>query len=459
MMKLSIAVLAVLTFAACAPGEAAETTTTSTTEPAPSTTLPPTATTSTLGRAIGGQLVKLDLQTLEPVPRLDPIPMSFNSWSLMSDDGSRMVIFEYAGDLLEAMTSIDVENWEEVGPFEADAHSARLVHEERLYMYDNVSGEVMALNLDTGDQATLGKWRTGVWMWDDLHVTPSGLLTGLGTASSDEVEGVDRYSVFLLDPTSGETTEIAVGPIERIKDETGVFDGEYEIPEFDSPGVIWGGDLLFIVHADGPEVMVVNLETGNVENQVIDKTSWLDRVLAFWTPAAAAKGASIGTYSSAGLSPDGRYLFISGNRYDVTEDAEGQLVEESEALGLTVVDTETWQIMDQSDLPFQFVRNAGGAMLGVDTRSTSPWIDDVYVLSTDDRGTVSHLGPFTVEGGGCQLAAEPSRLICSEYVSDTVQTFTVVDLATLEVIPGPTIGVEDYLHDNGVLVDWSPFGS
>jgi len=58
-----------------------------------------------------------------------------------------------------------------------------------------------------------------------------------------------------------------------------------------------------------------------------------------------------------------------------------------------------------------------------------------------------------------QGADEPPRLICSEYVNDTVQAFTVVDLAALEVSPGPTIGREDWRHDNGVLVDWSPFGS
>ena len=457
-MKWVIVVLAVLTLAACTSGEAADTTITTTTVPALSTALPPTTTTSTLGRAVGGQLVKLDLETLEPVPDLDPIEMPFDSWSLMSDDGSRMVIFEYVGDLLEGVTSVNVEYWDEVGPFEPVAHSARLVHEEMLYMYDNVSGEVLGMDLDTGDQTTLGEWPIGLSMWDDLHVTPSGLLAGLGTASADGVARVGQYSVVLLDPTSGGTTEIAVGTIERIADETGVFDGEYEIPEFDSPGVVWGGDRLFIVHADGPEVQVVNLEAGNVENRVIDKTSWLGRLLAFWIPSAAAKGPSIGTYSSAALSPDERYLFISGNRSDVTEDAEGHLIEEGRALGLTVVDTETWRIVDHSDLPFQFVRNAGGAMLGVDTRSTSPWVDDVYVLSTDDNGTMSHLGPFTVQGGGCQLPDGASRLICSEYVSEMVQTFTVVDLATLEVIPGPTIGMEDYLHDNGVLVDWSPFG-
>lgn len=458
-MKWVIAVLAVLTFSACAPGEAAEGSITSSTEPARSTTVPPTTTTTTLGRAVGGQLVKLDLETLEPVPELDPIEMPFNSWSLMSGDGTRMVIFEYVGDLLEGVTSVDVESWEEVGPFEPVTHSARIIHEETLYMYDRVSGEILGMDLDTGDHTTLGEWPIGFSMWDDLHVTPGGLLAGLGTESADDVEGDDQYSVVLLDPVSRETAEIAVGTIERIALETGVFDGEYEIPEFDIPGVVWGGERLFVVHADGPEILVVNLETGTVENHVIDKTSWLDRALAFWIPSAAAKGPSIGTYSSAALSPDGRYLFISGNRSDVTEDSEGHLVEESEALGLTVIDTETWRIVDHSDLPFQFVRNAGAAMLGIDTRSTSPWVDDVYVLSTDDDGTMSHLGPFTVQGGGCQLSDESSRLICSEHVSDTVQTFTVVDLATLEVIPGPTIGMEDYLYDNGVLVDWSPFGS
>jgi hypothetical protein len=166
----------------------------------------------------------------------------------------------------------------------------------------------------------------------------------------------------------------------------------------------------------------------------------------------------LGTYSSAALSADGRFLLVSGNRYDVLVNDNGSLGEESEALGLTVVDTETWEVVARPELPIQFIRNAGDAILGVETTSTSPWVDNVYVVSTDEMGAVTHLGPFPVDGGGCQPARDATLLLCSEYSSESTLWLRVIDTLTSETLSEREIGAEDYLNDNGVLVDWSPIG-
>jgi hypothetical protein len=155
------------------------------------------------------------------------------------------------------------------------------------------------------------------------------------------------------------------------------------------------------------------------------------------------------------LSSDGRYLFISGNRYDVLEGSDGDLVEESTPLGMTVVDTETWGVVDHPDLPFQFVRESGGVTIGVNTKSTSPWVDDVYMVSVDGEGTMAYAGPFTVEGGGCQPVRDLSKLVCSAY-GDVSQTLRLIDTTTGEVSLQLEIGTEDYLDENGVLHDWAP---
>lgn len=81
-----------------------------------------------------------------------------------------------------------------------------------------------------------------------------------------------------------------------------MFDGDEEIPEVDTPGVVWDDDRLLVVDADGPEILEVDLETGTITTRIIDVTTWLDRLSVFWMPVPSAKGPSLGTFSSAALS-------------------------------------------------------------------------------------------------------------------------------------------------------------
>jgi hypothetical protein len=394
------------------------------------------------------------MDSLEPVPALQPVPITANSWNVISEDGSRLINLQWKGeDTLTGITSIDVDRWEVMGTFEPLQYSALTIHHGHLYTYDRANGQVLSMDLDTGEVTTMGEWPRALWLWDDLHVLSDGAITALGTDSSRGLQG--EHSVFILHPETGETAEVPIGPIERINPETGIFDGDYEIPDFDSPGVVWGDDQLYIAHAEGPGVTVVDLHSNDVVTHNLEVTSWLDRLLAFWMPSAAAKGPQLGTYSSAALSPDGRFLLISGNRYDVVIAEDESLVEENEHLGSTVVDTDTWQVVARPELPIQFVRSSGNMILAVDTVSTSPWIDDYYVASVEGSGELTYQGPVTIEGGFCQPIPDPSRLVCSEY-TDVSQSLKVVDLANLGIVEGPTIGQEDQLHQNGVLEDWTP---
>jgi hypothetical protein len=430
------------------------TTTTTSTIRTTTTSAIETTTSTTRPSPIGGYLVKYDLAILNPIPGLEPIPMGMNSWTIQSEDGEWMVILEYAGNTLSEISAVDVTTWE-VTEFEGMRHSAQVVHDDTFYLYDNVSGDVSAMDLRKGRLTDLGAWPAGFHMWGDLHVLPDGRLVGMGT---NETGGTSpaRYSALWLDPVFGESGEIEIGAIERVNPETGVFDGTHQIPEHDTPGVAWGESRLFIVHAAGPQVTVVDFETGEVVIHELDVTTWFDRLLAFWIPTATAKGPSLGTNSSAALSEDGRYLFVSGNRYEVAEGSDGSLVEERRYLGLTVVDTQTWRVVAQPELPVQFVRESRGVIFGVDTRSTSPWIEDVYVVEVDETGTLSHQGPLSLmEGGGCITPVGDSQIVCSDY-SGAHQNLSVVDLTSGEVLASTHIGREDWILDNGVVVDWAP---
>ena len=211
------------------------------------------------------------------------------------------------------------------------------------------------------------------------------------------------------------------------------------------------GCELVIVHADGPEVLEVDLGTGETRLHLFETTSWWDRLLASWMPTAAAKGPQLGTYSSVALSPDGRYLLVSGNRELVETGEDGTVTERSDHLGLTVVDTKTWKIIAAPDVPIQFIYPAGGVVVGVDTTSFQPWVDNLWLLSVSESGAVTSQGPFTVTNGGCDVRSDFGHLICFENGH-----VRIIDIETHETLVRPAIGLGDRVHSNDVLEDWLP---
>ena len=379
-----------------------------------------------------------------------------DSWSILSNDRSLLMNLEWDNRKeINYVTAIDLVAWEEIGRFELGPHVGRVVHEATLYAYNDQDGHLLAVDIRSGEATTVATWPRGVWLWDDLHVLSDGRIAALGTASTDTTDPTPEYSVFVYDPTLAATTEIPVGEMERVNEQTGVFDGEYEIPESDSPGVAWGRDRVFIVHADGPEVLEVDVDAGVARIHTPDLTSWWDRLWANWIPAATAKGPSLGTYSSAALSPDGRHLYISGNRQVVETAADGSLIDASEHMGLMVIDTDTWDAIDTPDLTIQFVRSSNGQVLGTDTISLQPWTDHLYLLSVGETGTIETRGPFTNSSGLCESFADGGHLICFEYGSTATQ-IQVIDIETQSTIAERAIGSADVFHPNGVLEDWRP---
>lgn len=427
----------------------------STTIAAPSTTASPPTTSTTQPVAAAGHLIKLDPLTLEPVPGLDPFPLMSDSWTMLSVDQSSLLRFEWDERVqINYGTVIDVEAWEQIGRFELGPHTGRVVLESTLYAYDHVEGHLLAVDVRTGEITTVATWPQGLWLWDDLHVLSNGRIAALGTASADTTDPTPEYSVFVYDPNSAATTEIPVGEMERVNEHTGVFDGDYEIPDSNSPGVAWGRDRVYVVHADGPEVLEVDVEAGGARIHTPDLNSWWDRLWATWIPAASAKGPSLGTYTSAALSPDGRHLYISGNRQVVETAADGSLIDTSEHMGLMVIDTETWEAIDTPDLTIQFVRSSNGQVLGTDTISLQPWIDHLYVLSVSETGMIETRGPFANSSGLCESSGG-GHLICFDYGS-TATRIRVIDVETQATIAERAIGSTDVLHANGVLEDWPP---
>lgn len=416
---------------------------------APSTSQ--TGLTTTTTRASGGELVRIDPLSLTPVAGLDPIPYAADSWNIVSADESWLVNFEWDYDSQRIVTAraIDLENWEQTAELEVDFHFEPSLNQGKLYTLSD-TGLLSVHDLQTGKRQDLTTWPINRWPWGGFHVLSHNRVAALMTSGS----GSDDL-VLVYDPATATTKEIAIGSILRTNSNTGVFDGDYEIPATDSPGVVWLDDRVLVVHAESPEILEVDLNVGTIETHIVDTTTWWGRLIHNWFPAAVAKGPSLGIYSTAALSSDGRYLFISGNRHMIEVADNGQLVESSEHLGLTVVDIETWSKVAAPELDLQHVRNDGGMVLGVNTISQQPWHDELYVMDVDSDGVVRSMGPFLVRGGGCQLGGETEHLVCTEHSGETT-LLRVVSLQSGETLAERAVSSADYFHPNGVLEDWAP---
>ncbi len=451
MRRITLAALLVIVGCSAAP-VVSDTRVSSTTSSITSSTAPAGGSTITAPQSIGGQLVRLDPLTLEPVPGLDPIQHPVDSWNLVSGDGAFVVNFEWdaPSESIVAARTVDVQTWRRLADLELGAFGGSVFHKDTLYMYDSQSGALTASDLKSGKTETLAAWPRDRWPWDELHIVSGDRIAALVSSASGDV-----YGVLIYDPGLGSTTEISVGEIVRTNPDSGVFDGGYEIPDMDLPGVAWREDRLFVVHADDLEIIEVDLIEGTIHNHTIETATWWERLVGNWFPTAVAKGPSLGTRSSAALSADGRHLFISGNRITIEVSENGQLVDSSEHLGLTVVDLENWSKIDAPDLDMQYVRSDGGMILGVNTLSEQPWEDEIYVLGIGPGGSVTTQGPFAVHSGGCQLITDGAHLVCTEYREERT-LLRVVSLDSGATVAEREISSGDYFHPNGLLEDWAP---
>ncbi|MGH8945939.1 MAG: hypothetical protein ACRDVL_07315 [Acidimicrobiia bacterium] len=399
-------------------------------------------------------MIKLDPATLEPVPGLDPIPIDNNSWGHPSSDGSLVTIFRWDEENeVNHIRVIDVAAWKEVARFQEGPWSGMTLDGDTLYAYNFQGGQLLEIDLRTGQDSVLDDWSPRHSLREGPILLPGSRIGGIAAEPVAAAETAD-YDLLVHDLETGITMTHPLGPLGRVNPKTGVFDGEQEIPETDEPGIVWDDDRLLFAYIDGPEVVEVDLESGDTQSHLIELSSWWDRLWAFWMPTAHAKGPSLGTYTSAALSDDGRYLFISGNGQTIETADDGTLVEGSKHLGLLVVDTETWRAVPHPDLPIQYVRKAGAFILGVNTTSFQPWTDEYHVLSIDQPGTLQIRGPITVSDGRCQPTTEGRHLLCAEWKSKV--DYRLIDIETLEVVAMRTATRDDTLLPNGVLIDLPP---
>ena len=118
------------------------------------------------------------------------------------------------------------------------------------------------------------------------------------------------------------------------------------------PGIAFAphSDILYLVHGDEDKLTKVDFadrELSTVDVHV--KASWFDQLLALTAGVAYAKGMD-GTTKQAVISPDGKFLFVSGNTEVVTQQADGNDWDITDtSIGLQVIAVEDGTLVDTID--------------------------------------------------------------------------------------------------------------
>jgi hypothetical protein len=154
-----------------------------------------------------------------------------------------------------------------------------------------------------------------------------------------------------------------------------------EFPYGDAqPGVVFDAvdGRLFVAHADGTRVTVIDLMTGDTDVAPLEpRPSLWGQALSWLIPPAQAKGSEPSAHISAWLSPDRNLLYITGEADDAWRDSDARLHTTTDPLGLTVVDTDSLQVVRSLELPVSRGHSTSSAVVATGTSGHQIWCDEV----------------------------------------------------------------------------------
>lgn len=223
-------------------------------------------------------------------------------------------------------------------------------------------------------------------------------LYGVPTDSNNLAEGAPHLMIVDL-IGSGIATDLRLDGVKAgqfRESRAGTSDPFYALF---SPGLAWdtARERLYIAHADGDAITVVDLAGGTIimQQEIRPQTSLTGRIAGWLMPRVAAKGGP-STDRWAALSNDGARLFVIGQHAEPTQQPDGQWRETMTPTGLQVIETRDLRAVAHLDLP------ANAMMLSPDGRR--------LILPTDrDDGSGAASG-----GGGIRhqlVVVDPERLV------------------------------------------------
>lgn len=377
-------------------------------------------------------LYRVDPATLEPLPHLGPLTTGDWISGHVSSNGEWLALHvwldtEPETDLVQVIDTGSGQIVSETSGRLADVIGVG--DDGSVYQLSHLPSSGLRLRRlaagDTGYETVFDQWPSEFLVLGSHTFLDSRRVAWLGSVGGDFEERVAAILVADL-KTGTATTHLLDGVTVG---EVGVTDlADWTVSETVTPAVAWdvARGRALVVHGDRDMVTVLDLETGEQEDHPWAETvSWLDRLMTWLVPPVQAKGpSSYGVSRSAIVDPTGERLYVGSAVAELVTEEENWFIEEVPA-GVVVIDTRSWEIVDQLQVPVsevalspdgEFLVATGAAFR--DSLATSN-VDraSVHVFDTRSNELVGLFDPpgawpqvkFSAEGGFMYLGSSAGQ--------------------------------------------------
>lgn len=143
-----------------------------------------------------------------------------------------------------------------------------------------------------------------------------------------------------------------------------------------------------------------------MDKQLVRQPSFWERALWWLIPPAEAKGSEPSATLSAWLSHDRSLLLITGVATDAWRDSTRRLHASTTPLGLTVIDTETLDVVVSLDLPVSHGLSTSEAIVLAGTTSSAVYCDQECNPSNNEPeidGEPQHSGLYVLDPASLEI--------------------------------------------------------
>lgn len=389
-------------------------------------------------------LVRVDPATLEPSPGSAAIASGDWISGTMSENGEWLALnvwidTEPDTDLIEV---VEVSSGRVVTEYDGPLlHDLKVGNDGSVFhQSDGASGGSLSrLTPGSGEfERVLDVFPPGFTRWGSFTLLGNERAGWLGRLEGESDASGAEAALVVADLSDGSTQTfrlpgVTLGQVGEQQL------GDWLAPEIVEPAVVWDTDRqrALIVHADQPNVTVVDLANGDVTEHTWSATSWADALLAWLIPPAHAKGPSFGTSRDAVLSPSGELLYVATEQADIADD--GTQSVHTVPQGVEVISTDDWSLVAEFDIPVSRVTlSPNGAHLVaagvvvIDTSlTTSSELKDIHIISTDTLKVVGAIDIRSEWIPDIQFSSDSEYVYLAEPGSGRVN---IVKLGTAELL-------------------------
>jgi hypothetical protein len=350
------------------------------------TSMPAVPTTGTIPSALlaypgtaysGYELGPVDPATGQPIPGHSPIQIGhgtvFGMQYEYSGDGRRLALIESRGESCEPFMGgtscrptadllhlIDLEAWQEItatlpGAGWVSTLAFSLDGERLALDYNNAKSSIILL-VNPTDGQFVSKTQLD-FRPEQIAFTPDGRSLAVYGQPMSDAPGITEPG----SPRLVALQAVEGGAFKKLweLELQGVDSGQWCLEGCDAshgqqlfayyqPGVLFSSAeaKLYILHADGEQMGIVDLATGRIDTVPIGAPqSWIERLLSLTAGVAQAKGGMRGATEHAVLSPDGSKLYTIATTWDAELNQDGFWESKQTKNEVQVIDLKSRQII------------------------------------------------------------------------------------------------------------------